>query len=146
MGRRGGGQCIEVGGRVDRVSGTKPPPKINVAPASLCLSSGRPSGSHSSSSSSSREESGTRRPVTGTTCHQLHRSPNGSPLDQTWQTVCCPTKAAVYSALTHTHTYVHKHSCMHKHSCCPLPSTYRPTLERLGGPLMKTCRGAGDNV
>lgn len=33
----GGWWCIKVGGRVDRVSGTKPPPKINSVPASLSL-------------------------------------------------------------------------------------------------------------
>ncbi|CAB1442219.1 unnamed protein product [Pleuronectes platessa] len=53
---KGGGGCIKVGGRVDRVSGTKPPPKINAVPASVCLSSGRPAGSHSPSGST--EESG----------------------------------------------------------------------------------------
>lgn len=150
---RGGWWCIKVGGRVDRVSGTKPPPKINTVPASLCLSSGQPLGSHSSNSSSSRssrEESGARRPVTGTTCHQLHRSPNGSHLDQRHgrQRVAPPRRQFTLHSHSHTHTHrcIHKHSCTHKHSCCPLPATYRPALERLGGPFMKTCRGAGDNV
>lgn len=144
----GGWWCIKVGGRVDRVSGTKPPPKINSVPVSLslCMSSCRPAGSHSSSNSSSRDKSGARRPVTGTTCHQLHHSPNGSPLDQRHgrQCVAPPRRQFILHARTHAH--VHKHSCTHKHSCCRLPSTNRPALERLGGPLMKTCRSAGDNV
>lgn len=99
---RGGWWCVKVGGRADRVSGTKPPPKINAVPASLCLSSGRPAGSLSSSGS--RVESGARRPVTGTTCHQLHRSPNGSTLDQRYgrQYVAPPRRQ--FTLQTHTHT------------------------------------------
>ena len=48
------GLCGKVGGRVDRVSGTKPPPKINSVPVSLslCMSSCRPVGSDSSINSS----------------------------------------------------------------------------------------------
>lgn len=131
---RGGWWCVKVGGRADRVSGTKPPPKINAVPASLCLSSGRPAGSLSSSGS--RVESGARRPVTGTTCHQLHRSPNGSTLDQRYgrQYVAPPRRQ--FTLQTHTHT----------HCGCPLPAIYRLAVERLGGPLIKTVRGAGDNV
>lgn len=34
---RGVWWCIKVGGRVDRVSGTKPPPKINAVPVSLSV-------------------------------------------------------------------------------------------------------------
>lgn len=107
----GGWWWVKVGGRADRVSGTKPPPKINAAPAtpfSVCPVADLRAPT-APATSGSRDGSGARRPVTGTTCHQLHHSPNGSPLNQRhgWQTVCCPTRAAVYSA--HTHAYINIH-------------------------------------
>lgn len=76
------------------------------------MSSRRPAGSHSSSNSSTRDESGARRPVTGTTCHQLHHSPNGSPLDERHgrQSVAPPRRQFILHKYTHTHT----HSCIHK--------------------------------
>lgn len=128
---------MKVGWTVDRVSGTKPPPKINAVPASLCLSSGRPAGSHSSSSSSS-EVSGARQPVTGTTCHQFHCSPIS--LDQRHgRQACWPTKARVYSALTQ-HAYINIHTLTNS------PSAHLQGDQETRRPLMKTCRGAGDNV
>lgn len=141
---------VKVGGRADRVSGTKPPPKINAAPAtpfSGCpVADLRAPGAAATAAAAAETSLGPDTgPVTGTTCHQLHHSPNGSPLDQRhgWQTVCCPTRAAVYSA----HAHIHKHSCAHKHSRS-LPPTSRPSPERPGGPLYENTarRGAGDNV
>lgn len=67
-------------------------------------------------SSSSREESEARRPVTGTTCHQLHRSTNGPPLDQRHGRQCVAPPRRQFTLHSHTHTCVHKHSCTHKHS------------------------------
>lgn len=134
------------------MSGTEPPPKINSVPASLCLSSGRPLGSHNTStsggSSRSTEESGAMAGRHRNNMSSASSLPNGSTAPEIWQTVCCPARAVVYFALTHIHTRMHAYINIQARTNfnCPLPATYRAALERLGGPIMKTVRGARDNV
>lgn len=92
-------------------------------------------------SSSSREESEARRPVTGTTCHQLHRSTNGPPLDQRHgrQCVAPPRRQFTLHSHTHTHAYINIHA--RTNTLLPTPihlqastgETRRPPYENMQG-------------
>lgn len=82
------------------------------------------------------------------TCHRnnmssVHHSLNGSAQDHRHGRHCVapPRWQFTQHSHTHTHIYVHKHPCTYTHSCCPLSTTYRPRLERLGGPLYENMQG-----
>lgn len=133
---------LKVGGRVDRVSGTKPPPKINAVPASLCLSSGRPVGSQNRRRQQQQQPQrslGPWRPVTGTTCHRLHRSLMALLHQRHGRQRAAPPRRQ-FILLSHTHACIHKHSGPHKLQL-PTPSHLQSSTGETGRPRYENSPG-----